>query len=132
MIPNIDLAWADLIDRLTDPPSDGPVQRWVFGTALPIASLTYGMSWILDPPDVFRLRLPGRYGSTSYLVTSTSVHIPIALGCLLICIALYMHFHWFWGNHRRLSRWYELLQLLSLFGLAAFLLYGAIAIFLTT
>ncbi|TWT79654.1 hypothetical protein CA13_10600 [Planctomycetes bacterium CA13] len=132
MTRNTDLAWVDFLDRLTDPPSDGPLRRFGLGLTAAVISLVYGVSWLLFPPALVTMPLPRRFGIGQHVAVSTSVHVPCAIGLAFAFLALYLHFHWYWGNHSRLNAYYEPLQLGALVGLAASVLYGVAAFAFTT
>ncbi len=132
MTRNNNLTWLDFVDRLTDPPSDGPIQRLGIGLAVSALSFVYGLSWLLFPPESVSLPLSPRYGTGQQFATSTSGHVPVAVGLAFVLLGLYLHFHWYWGNHPRLNAYYVLLQGIALLGLAASIIYGFAAFALTS
>ena len=41
----------------------------------------------------------------------------ITFGMLLICVGLFIHFRWYWGNHKRLQYYYEYPTAISIIAL---------------
>jgi len=119
---NRDLALVDLIERLTDPPTGGPVARWGVGVAAAIAILAYSFVWLSRCGHAIRLELPSRYGTATF--NDSTGQLPMAFGSALAFVALYLHFRWFWSMTKRLDTYYEPLQMVSLLGVAASVIWS--------
>ena len=99
----------DLVESLSGAPSGEMAHGWVygvFGALIPAGIGAYDVvmqkGWML--------------ASRGRSLTFVRVEGPAAvwLGCALISLALVLHFHWFWGNHPRLGRYYEPAKFLAL------------------
>ena len=117
----------DLVDRLTDPTDGGLLPRWGLGLVVAVGLLGYGISWLLFPRANLSFPRSARFGGGQNILTLDGTNIPAAIGMLLVFAALFVHFHWFWGSDRRLSRYYEPLQTLSLIGAVVTLIYSIVA-----
>ena len=45
----------------------------------------------------------------------TGMH-AVTFGLLVTCAGLFIHFQWFWGNHKRLLPFYELAKYAAILG----------------
>jgi len=114
------------IDWLTDPPSGGRAQMWIVGAGLASLTMIYAFSCVITQrATVPRGRFRGMGGMHQGLFTEIVGTAALQFGILLMFISLFMHFQWFWGNHPRLSTFYEIGKYASLFGFVATALYFA-------
>jgi hypothetical protein len=98
----------DLADWLTDPPSGGPLQMWAVGAVLSAIVSGYGfLCCVTQHATTIGLTTRSRSLSQGLWVEISGVH-AVTYGLVLISIGLFIHFQWFWGNHRRLGQFYEL------------------------
>jgi hypothetical protein len=105
----------DALDDMSGSPSGNMAEGWTYGVlcAGPIAALgIYNIVaqrgwWIRIQPK------PG-FADHDGAFTVVEGATAIWLGAAIVATALTLHFHWFWGNHRRLSRYYEPLKFVGL------------------
>ncbi|HWA96924.1 MAG TPA: hypothetical protein VG713_00460 [Pirellulales bacterium] len=113
----------DIASDLDGPPDSGRPEAWVWGVGVVLPIAIYGVvclvtqrAWFINPqlkgvppfpPGLFRLWV-GRPA--------------MALGVVFIGVGAFAHFHWFWSNMPRLSRYYQVGKLL-----ACIVLIGGIA-----
>lgn len=110
----------DLADWLTDPPSGGPIQMWFVGAGLSAIVGFYGLSCCFAQRAV-TLNITSRGYQPlgpGLLVEITGVH-AVTFGLLVACIGLFIHFQWFWGNHKRLLAFYEIGKYAAVMGVVA-------------
>ncbi len=72
--------------------------------------------------------IPGCYGERLDLHGTDAV----LLGCTLVCLALFLHTHYFWGNFRRLMQLHETGKTMTLLGLCVFLVWLVIRLLTDT
>lgn len=108
----------DLVDALTDPPSGGKEQMWVYGVIFAAIPFLYGIVCCVTL-HAKALNGFGVKGLVRGQPMFLDVHggAAVAVGGFCIFVASYMHFRWFWGNHPRLGNYYELGVLLSIIGI---------------
>jgi predicted metal-binding membrane protein len=104
----------DDVDSLSDGPSGNRAEGWIYGVlcAAPLAALgIYNV--VARHAWWFRLQSErnARHEETLIVVSGTTA---VWLGAAIIATALTIHFHSFWGNHPRLSRYYEPLKFVGI------------------
>lgn len=104
----------DWADWLTDPPSGGPLQMWLVGAGLSSFVTLYGLSCCLTrfatTISMARYR-PGFW-------TQLSGTPAVTYGMIVIFIGLFIHFQWFWGNHKKLFPFHEIGKYSAALGVA--------------
>lgn len=105
----------DDIDSLSDGPGGNMAEGWIYGVlcAVPLAAL--GIYNIVARHGWW-LRLQARHESANrgeglLVVEGTTA---VWLGAAIVSTALTIHFHSFWGNHPRLSRYSQPLKFLGI------------------
>ena len=105
-------------DNLLDmePPSGGKPEGWLWGMVVAIPLMTYGIicvatrhAWFLR---TYRRRKVDFQGPFFELHDRPAM----ALGLAIFCLGAMLHFHWYWGNHERLGRYYEIGRFIALLG----------------
>jgi hypothetical protein len=97
--------YIDMADDLTGYPPQSGYAKWVGGAVLPLLPLWVAINcWVTQKGFV-----PGYRGSR-YDLTGTQA---IILGFLLLGIAAFLHFHYFWGNSRKLWTFMEFGKIIS-------------------
>ena len=105
----------DLFDKLTDPPSGGTIQKWIAGIVSSVLLLSLGISCLVtQSATVPHLQRHRTFYGTRTFTTLIEGTPALCYGALLISVALYCHFQWYWGNSPRLSIYYEPLRLIAL------------------
>lgn len=97
-----------------EPPEGGRLQMWLGGVVLAAFPAVYGLRCLV----LQRAILPSRFG----LWTATN-SAAIAAGIAYLGLGGYLHFHWFWGLHRRLSPLCGLGKTASLVAIGGGLMY---------
>lgn len=87
-------ATANTIESLSDAPSGGPLKMWLAGVGVALIPIGYGLHCLLTGHAV----LPGQKGSN----LDTHGRTAVALAIAYLSIGAFLHFHYFWGLHRRL------------------------------
>ena len=109
----------DLADWLTEPPSGGPIQMWAVGGALSLLITGYGLVCCLTQrATTLNITMRGFSPIDEGLFLEINGMHAVTFGLVVTCIGLFIHFQWFWGNHKRLSRYHEIAKYLSATGLA--------------
>jgi hypothetical protein len=107
----------DDAEDLAGPPAEGIVATWGGGLILPIAAIGYGLYCIVTGeatiPNFTLGPVVGGIARTKVVQDAAAT----SLGLVLCFVGCFAHFHWFWGNHRRLCRYYEPAQVVALVGL---------------
>ncbi len=113
----------DIADWLSDPPSGGPLQMWSVGAILASIVTVYGLSCCLTQRAT-TLNIATR-GFPSLgrglLMDINGIH-AITFGLVITCVGLFIHFQWFWGNHRRLLPYHELGKYIAAIGVVVAML----------
>jgi len=115
---------ADDIDSLSDGPSGNMAEGWIYGVlcAAPLAALgIYNIvarhAWWFKLHDA-----QAHENEASIVVHGTPA---VWLGAAIVSTAFTIHFHSFWGNHPRLSRYYEPLKFVGITAMCvAFTVFG--------
>jgi hypothetical protein len=104
----------DAASNLDGPPQGGAPEAWVYGVGLALPTFAYGLfcllmqrAWFLNIPLRGVPRAPG-------MLREWSGRSAMAFGVVLIAVAAFAHFHWFWSNSPRLSPYYEIGKIVSL------------------
>ena len=114
------------LDWITDPPRGGRPQMWVVGAGLAVLTMAYGVSCVIaQSATVPRVRVRGIGGMHQGMFTEIGGNAAVAYGILAVFVSLFIHFQWFWGNHPRLSIYYEFGKYGTLIALLATALYFA-------
>lgn len=92
-------------------------EGWIYGVlcaglvaALGIYNVVTQHAWFVNTT----VRGAGLPGANHALFMTVDGMNAVWLGAAILSGALTLHFHWFWGNHPRLSRYYEPLKLVAL------------------
>lgn len=99
----------DLADALNSPPSGGKAQMWIAGVMLAAISFAYGLfCCVTMHAKTINITLRGfpLLGQGPFLDILGGA--AFSMGAIFVFAGLFMHFQWFWGNHPRLSDYYEL------------------------
>ncbi len=108
------------LDWITDPPRGGYAQMWVVGAGLAVLTFAYGVSCVITQrATVPRVRVRAMGGMHQGMFTEIDGNAALAYGVLAVFVSLFIHFQWFWGNHPKLSRYYEIGKYGTLIGLLA-------------
>ncbi|MEM9369397.1 MAG: hypothetical protein AAGD07_25755 [Planctomycetota bacterium] len=107
----------DLADWLTDPPSGGPIQMWLVGAGLSALVSLYGLSCCLTQrATTLNITMRGFHPVGRGLwLEITGMH-AVTFGLVITCVGLFIHFQWFWGNHKRLFPFHEAAKYCAVFG----------------
>jgi MFS superfamily sulfate permease-like transporter len=99
----------DFADWLTEPPAGGPIQMWTVGAVLASVVSGYGLlCCITQRATTLNITMRGfRSLGHGLWLDISGVH-AVTFGLLFTCIGLFIHFQWFWGNHKRLFPYHEL------------------------
>ena len=110
----------DLADWLTDPPSGGPIQMWSVGAALSGVVTLYGLSCCFTQrATTLNITMRGFQPlARGFWLGISGIH-AVTFGLLITCIGLFIHFQWFWGNHKRLFRFHEIAKYAAASGVVA-------------
>jgi hypothetical protein len=104
--------YIDFADDLTGYPPQSTWAKWVGGVVLPLLPLWVAINcWVTQKG--FFPGFSGRrfgHGFSRYDLTGTQA---IILGFLLLGIAAFIHFHYFWGNSRKLWTFMEFGKIIS-------------------
>ena len=110
----------DLADWLTDPPSGGPMQMWCVGGGLAAVVTLYGVvCCITRQATTLNIHLRGAGALGDGLLIDLSGVPAVTFGATVIFIGLFMHFQWFWGNHKRLFWYHEIGKYAAVIGMVA-------------
>ena len=91
---------AVLTDGYDGPPDDqNPWLKWICGVALPLAMAAFGV-WEFAARDA------------------------VGAAVIIICLALFAHFHYFWSLNERLQPFSELAKSIALVPVVGTLFYG--------
>jgi hypothetical protein len=96
----------DGAEDLAYAPSGGRIKMWVTGVGLALIPLGYGVRCLFTG----QARFFGSRGGNLDLDGPAAVALAIAY----IAVGAFIHFHWFWGLHRRLEPFSYLLKCLAL------------------
>lgn len=116
----------DLADWLTDPPGGGPIQMWGVGAGLSALVSLYGISCCLTQrATTLNITMRGFHPIGRGLWLEISGMHAFTFGLVILCIGLFMHFQWFWGNHKRLFPFHEVAKYCATLGLVVAILAHA-------
>lgn len=119
-----------MLDKLTDPPTGGDAQKWIAGAIFPGILLIYSMSCFLYGYATIVYAKSNRLSFTSRPLNFVTIN-GATMGwyiALVLSIAAYCHFQWYWGNDRKLVYYYEPFRLLALVALVGFLLFNVLRV----
>jgi len=113
----------DLADWLTDPPSGGPVQMWIVGAFFSALVTLHGASCcITQRATTLNITMRGFQPLGRGLWLDIAGVHAVTFGLVVVCVGLFIHFQWFWGNHQRLFPYHEFGKYTSALGVLAALL----------
>ena len=98
----------DLAANVAENAPPDPAARWLLGAAASGILAAYGV-YCLATQTAWLPQTRPRLGLAEY-----SGSMALAVGCLLLAAAAFMHFHWFWSSH---PRWHGVGQAGKLFAL---------------
>jgi hypothetical protein len=103
----------DLAGPPTGDGAKGPVYGLVFAGLL----AAYGLLCVLTAhAQVPNITLRGFPPVEPGLLRDVRGLDAVLTGTILLFVAAFAHFHWFWGNHPWLSRYYEIGKVVALVG----------------
>lgn len=109
-----------LVNRFAEWSPDA-FDKWVWGAALPIVPLIYGVWSVVT----MRAVVPTHRTFSLYTLTGGPA---VAVGIAAIAIGLFVHARWYWSNSRLLAPWCETCQVVALVIMVGSLLSGAVLI----
>lgn len=93
---------------------------WVVGAGLSAVVTLYGLSCCLtQQATTLNITMRGFQPIGRGLWLEITGIDAVTLGSLIICIGLFLHFQWFWGNCSRLIRYHEIAKYFAAFGVIA-------------
>lgn len=99
----------DLVEWLTEPPSGGLAQMWGVGGGLSAVFVAYGLYCVLaQHATTLNITMRGIQPLSRGLLIDIYGVQAVSFGLAIICIGLFTHFQWFWGNQKRLVPFYEI------------------------
>jgi hypothetical protein len=114
----------DDVDALSDGPSGNRAEGWIYGVlcAVPLAALGI---YNIAAQHAWWFKLNSRHAHDGEAFIHVKGATAIWLGTAIVATALTIHFHSFWGNHPRLSRYYQPLKFLGITAMCvAFTVFG--------
>ena len=104
-------------EDLAGPPSGGGEKGWASGVVVASIVGEYGLFCVCTShAKVPNITLRGIQAPPGLLRAVQGVD-AVLVGRILVFIGLFAHFHWFWCNHRWLSRYYEIGKVVALVGI---------------
>tara|TARA_A100001391_G_scaffold144134_1_gene101881 strand:+ start:219 stop:728 length:510 start_codon:yes stop_codon:yes gene_type:complete len=116
----------DIADWLTDPPAGGPIQMWSVGGVFSSVVMLYGLSCcVTQRATTLNITMRGfsSLGRGPWLDIN-GIH-AFTFGLVVTCVGLFIHFQWFWGNHKRLSPYHEFGKYIAAVGVVVAMLAHA-------
>ena len=117
---NVSQSVLDDIDRLSGTPEPTIWTKYFGGLIVPAVMLSYGIRSCILQHSVL---LSGRRFGGRRSVLELDGSEAIAFGITWICLALFIHFHYFWPPLKRLYVFTDLGKIVSAFGVVASLGY---------
>lgn len=114
----------DDVDALSDGPSGNLAEGWIYGVlcAAPLAAL--GLYDIVAQ-RAWWFKLDSQHAHAGEAFIQVKGATAVWLGAAIVSTAITIHFHSFWGNHPRLSRYYQPLKVLGITAMCvAFTAFG--------
>ncbi len=108
---------AQVAGSLANSPSGGRAKMWLLGVALALAPIGYGIQCLATG----HATLIGNRGARLEVTGSAAV----AMALVYIAVGLFIHAHWFWGLHPRLSPWSPVLKIPTLLTFLGASIYAA-------
>lgn len=108
-------SYTDTVDDLANGPSGGRGTQWFAGVVLALIPIIYGIVCI----NRGWTPLWGR-NSPAMILRGTE---SIILASSYIAAGFFLHFHYFWGLHRRLFRYSQVLKSIALMAFLSCFLY---------
>lgn len=108
----------DTVSDIAGPSEGGKPGGWIYGVIAALPLFSYGLYCLLTQHALFFAigsqialnRVPRR----GLLFEVYDGRLAMSLGLLLITVALYLHFQYFWSQSPRLFRYYEIGRLLAI------------------
>src|SRR5665647_1639291 len=109
----------DVAETLTQPPDgDNKAQMWIAGVVFATVPLIYGIvCCATSHAKTINMTLRGFRPIGRGLFLDIYGSSAISFGVFFICLACFMHFQWFWGNHPKLVYYFEIGKYLSVVGI---------------
>lgn len=99
----------EFADFLDSPPSGGRGQMWIVGALFAAIPFAYGLvCCVTMRAKTINMDWGGFPGLGRGLFLDIQGGAALSMGAVFVFAGLFMHFQWFWGNHARLSQYYEL------------------------
>jgi len=117
MYPHDDQVY-DTVADIAGPPQGGKPEGWIYGVILAGPLAVYGLYCLLTQQAWF-LAIGSRFANNRVprrgpFLEEYHGRLAMALGLVMIAVALYLHFRFFWSQSRRLVRYYEIGQFSAL------------------
>ena len=112
------------IDRWSSPPPDTIWAKWFGGIVAPALVLWPALHAIIMKTGF----IPGQSHSRLDLYGTDAV----ILGCALVCMALFFHTHYFWGNSKWLLPLHEVGKTVTLLGFCVTIVWLVVRLFKNT
>jgi hypothetical protein len=87
------------------PPEGGRVKMWLLGVGLTLVPIGYGIRGLYNG----QMTLIGKHGANLELHGAAATAMAISM----IAVGVFIHFHWFWGIHQKLSPFSAIGKILS-------------------
>ena len=105
----------DTIADIAGPPQGGKAEGWIYGVIAALPLFGYGLYSLVTQHCWFPLSMRGRFSFRGGSLLQEWTGRPAsALGLVLISVALYLHFQYFWSQSSRLFRYYEIGRLIAI------------------
>ena len=114
---------AKVAESLSYSPSGGRIKMWLLGVGLALGPICYGIRCLATDHATFI----GSRGSRLELTGSAAMAMAIAY----LAVGLFIHAHWFWGLHPKLTMWSPVLKvpiLVIFLGAFVYAAYSILAI----
>jgi hypothetical protein len=118
----------DALDDALEASGGNMAEGWIYGALLAVPIAALGVYNIVARHGWW-LRVQPRNGIADHENPFTVVEGTAAvwLGAAILSTALTIHFRWFWGNHRRLSRYHQPLEFFGITAMGiAFAVFGVL------
>lgn len=109
----------DAAEDLASPPEGGAAEAWIYGIVLAVPIMVYGFYAFSTEEAIFpNVRTRGAPLVNNEWYVFRTGGLARATAMVYFFAGLAMHAHQFWGNHHILGRYYMILYVLALLGLA--------------
>lgn len=106
----------DIAEWLTEPPTGGPIQKWIVGVGLASLVTIYGLACCFTQrASTLNITIRGVPSVGRGFWLALDGIQAVSLGLVIACIGAFIHFQWYWGNHPRLFPLHEIAKYLAAF-----------------